>query len=60
MLPNQGIGQKNWQCSKARSRGAVGFLLVLASCPPEQQPTVGRKTGCWTGLARLSGRHMVK
>lgn len=58
MLPNQSIDQKNWKCSKVRSRGTAGFLLVLASIlPPEQQPTVGRKTGCLTGLAMLSWHH---
>ena len=58
MLPNQSIDQKNGKCSKARSRGAAHSLLVLASIvPPEQQPTVGRKMGCLTGLAMLSRHH---
>lgn len=58
MLPNQSIDQKNWKCCKAHSRGAADFLLALASIlPPEQQPTVGRKTGCLTGLAMLLRHH---
>lgn len=55
MLPNQSIDQKNGKCSQARGREAADFLLVLASMVPlEQQPTVGRKTGCLTGPATLS------